>query len=80
MTLQTFGNSGRYLSKVYHEKRKEARESLGLFEWGEPDKTRYDLDNIQFDRKARHPLTDPRIEAEASAKSDVPLADGPVRD
>lgn len=81
MTMKTTGNSGRYLSEEYHRVRDEARRSLGIFEWGDIDIERYDLDNIQFDRKMRKTQTDPRIETEGSVKSGHPLNyDDPVRD
>jgi len=69
MTMHTLGDSGRFLSEEYHDKRQEARESLGAFEWGPIDTERYDLDNLKFDRKARSVYTDPDLEIEGSPKS-----------
>jgi len=69
MTMHTLGDSGRYLSKEYHRKRDEARQSLGSFEWGPIDTTRYDLDNLKFDRKSRAYATDPDLEKEGTPKS-----------
>ena len=72
MGLSTKG-TGKVLSEEWHDKRQKARESLGLFEWGEIDIARYDLDTIQFDRKARKTKSEARIETEGGAKSGRPL-------
>jgi len=69
MTMHSLGDSGRFLNEEYHRRRYEARESLGDFEFGPIDTTRYDLDNITFDRKARTVRTDPDLESEGSPKS-----------
>lgn len=73
MTMKSTGNSGKHLNEEWHDKRHEARESLGLFEWGDIDIARYDLDEIQFDRKARKTKTEVDIETEGGAKSGEPL-------
>ena len=73
MTLYTRGNSGKFLNEEYHDKRQQARESLGLFEWGDIEIERYDLDNLKFDRKARPTKTQTRVETEGGAKSGHPL-------
>jgi len=68
MVQKSLGTTGRFLSEEWHEKRKEARESLGIFEFGDTEIVRYDLDNIVFDRTMRDPTSDPAIEAEGAAK------------
>lgn len=68
MSLNTKG-TGKVLSEEWHDKRQEAREGLGLFEWGDIDIERYDLDEIEFDRKAREVKTDVRVNTEGAAKS-----------
>lgn len=81
MALKKRGNSGRKLSQEWHRVREEARRSLGSFEFGPVDTERYDLDEIDFDRKMRDAETDPRVENEGSPKSGNALAeDDPVRD
>lgn len=72
MGLSTKG-TGKVLSEEWHDKRQKARESLGKFEWGDIDITRYDLDEIEFDRKARKTKTDVRVPTEGGAKSGEPL-------
>jgi len=80
MTLQRWGNSGKYLNEEYHETRKEARKSLGIYEWGDIEISRYDLDNIDFDRTMRvRPVTNPNFDAEGGPKSGSDNSD-PVRD
>lgn len=69
MALYSLGNSGRFLNEEWHEKRQEAREGLGAFEYGPSDTVRYDLDELKFDRKARTVTSDPRLEGEGSPKS-----------
>jgi hypothetical protein len=73
MALSSIGNTGKFLNEEWHDTRQEARESLGLFEWGDIDIVRYDLDGIQFDRKARATETRVEVEAETAAKSGEPL-------
>lgn len=72
MGLSTKG-TGKVLSSEWHEQRQKARESLGLFEWGDIDIARYDLDEIEFDRKARKTKTEVRVPVEGGAKSGEPL-------
>ena len=73
MTMKSTGNSGRFLNEDWHDRRQDARESLGKFEFGDIDIAKYDLDDIQFDRKARKTTTEPRIDAEGSPKAGEPL-------
>ena len=73
MVQKSLGNTGRFLNSEWHEKRRKARESLGLFEFGDVERIRYDLDNITFDRVMRNPTSDAAIEAEGAAKGGHPL-------
>jgi hypothetical protein len=73
MVKMSLGNSGRFLSEEWHRKRKEARESFGIFEFGETEIVRYDLDNIVFDRVMRDPVSDPAVQGEGAAKGGHPL-------
>lgn len=73
MVQHTLGDAGRFLNEEWHRKRKEARESLGAFEFGDVEFVRYDLDEIKFDRRMRDPVSDPAIEAEGAAKGGHPL-------
>lgn len=73
MTLNSKSGAGTHLSSEWHQERQNARESLGLFEFGPIEVERYDLDEIQFDRKARKTKTEVRIENEGAAKSGEPL-------
>jgi len=66
----SFGNDGRFVNKEWHAKREEARtETYGLFEWGEIDIEKYDLDTVEFDRahKESTHITESKIEVEGGA-------------
>jgi len=74
MTLHSYGDSGRFVADEWHGTRREAHRSLGEFEFGDFEVKKYDLDNIQFDRKMRVVYTDPDTNTEGSAKRGEPLS------
>lgn len=74
MALSTYGNSGRFVAESWHENREAARRSLGKFEWGDFEVKKYDLDNVEFDRKMRTTYTDPDVTTEGSPKRGEPLS------
>jgi len=74
MVGMPFGNDGKFVNKEYHAKRQEARtETYGLFEWGDIDIEKFDLDNIEFDRSQKDSthITESKVDVVAGAKGGV---------
>ena len=76
MVEKSYGNSGRFLNAKWHETRRAAREeTFSIEEWSDIDIARFDLDTVDFDRKAMDTKTEAQIETEGAAKSGRPLDD-----
>lgn len=74
MVDHSLGDDGRFLSAKWHRIRDEAhRESWSIEEWGDIDRTRYDLDTVEFDTKKKDStfITDSRLDAEGAAQGGV---------
>lgn len=76
MVQHAFGDSGRFLNHDYYQFRKEARETaVSIDEFSDQEIERYDLETVDFDRKAKEDefVTGPSPESEGSAKSGVDI-------
>ena len=76
--LRSLGDEGRFLNAEWHRFRQRALEtSFSLDEWSDPERSDYDLEDLNFDRRAKdsHYTTQPRIEAEGGPKAGVDLRD-----
>jgi hypothetical protein len=76
MVGYSFGNDGRFVNAEYHAKREQARtETYGLFEWGDIDIEKYDLDTVEFNRAEKDSthITESKVEVEGGAKGGVDI-------
>lgn len=72
MPLMSHGNAGKYLSEEWHEIRRIAHEeTYDIDDWSNIDQTRFDLDDVDFDRKKvdRAFVTEEAVHAEGAAHS-----------
>lgn len=68
----SFSGSGRFVNEEWHIGREEARtEHYGIFEFGEIEIEKLDLDTVQFNRAEKEStyITESIIEVEAGAHS-----------
>jgi hypothetical protein len=82
MPLFSYGGPGSKLSEEWHDTRHEARTTTyGLFEWGEIDIERYDLDEIEFTGKYvdRTYILKPRVLSEGGTNSGFDVRDLPTQ-
>lgn len=83
MVEKATGNSGRFLNGEWHETRHDANtKSFSIDDWGDIDITKYDLEDIPFDRKRKEStyITEANVVAEGGAKPGEDTRDDPVRD
>jgi hypothetical protein len=76
MVGYSFGNSGKNVNAEYHAMREKARtETYGLFQWGDIDIEKFDLDTVEFDRAQKDSthITENRVEVEGGAKGGVDI-------
>lgn len=80
MPAYKLGNDGRYLNEEWHRTRQEARsKTLSITEWGDIDRTKFDLDTVEFTGKEvsrtyvmRHPVQDDEINVTGFDVRDLP--------
>lgn len=83
MVEKSTGNSGKYTSREWHETRHDARtKTFSLDDWGDIDITKYDLEDIPFDRKHKDSsyITESNVVGEGGSKPGKDTTEDPVRD
>jgi len=80
MVQFALGDSGRFVNEEWHRVRQQARsETLSITEWGDIDRTKFDLDTVEFTGKEntrtyvmRHPVQDDEVNITGFDVRDLP--------
>lgn len=83
MVEKATGNSGRFVSKEWHQTRHDARtKTFSLDDWGDIAIEKYDLDDVEIDRKHKKSayITDANVVSEGGAKPGKDTTEDPRRD
>lgn len=82
MPLFSYGGPGSKVAEEWHKTRDEARtQTYSIVEWGEIDRTRYDLDEIEFSGKQVDStyILKPRVVSEGGTDPGFDIRDLPTQ-